>query len=170
MLDVVILETAQHVHDGIDLANVAEKLVAQAFALRGTAHQTCNVDERKLGGDDLLAARDGGQLVEPRIGHCDIADIGLDRAERIVRRLRRLRLGQRVEQRGLADIRQPDDTAFETHDYPSLKVIVGACADPGCALAPLPGQFQSLRSTDIMHRLDPGAIGGAAQHLHLHPG
>ena len=32
-----------------------------------------------------------GQLVEPRIGHGDAADIGLDGAERIVGRLRRLR-------------------------------------------------------------------------------
>ena len=47
-----------------------------------------------------------GELVEPRIGHRDLADIRLDGAERIVRRLRRRRLGQRVEQRRLADIGQ----------------------------------------------------------------
>ena len=57
-----------------------------------------------------------GQLVEPRIGHRDLADIRLDGAERIIRRLRRRRLGQRIEQRRLADIGQSDDTAFESHD------------------------------------------------------
>ena len=59
---------------------------------------------------------DRRQLVEPRIGHRDLADIRLDGAERIVRRLRRRRLGQRVEQRRLADIGQSDDAAFESHD------------------------------------------------------
>ena len=57
-----------------------------------------------------------GELVEPRIGHRDLADIRLDGAERIIRRLRRRRLGQRVEQRRFADIGQSDDTAFESHD------------------------------------------------------
>ena len=53
--------------------------------------------------------------VEPLVGHRDLADIGLDRAERIVRRLRGLRLGQCVEQGRLADVRQADDPAAETH-------------------------------------------------------
>ena len=56
-------------------------------------------------------------VVEPRIGHADIADIGLDGAERIIRRLRRRRLRQRVEERRLADIRQADDAAFEAHGW-----------------------------------------------------
>ena len=59
---------------------------------------------------------DLGELVEPRIGHRDLADIRLDGAERIIRRLRRRRLGQRIEQRRLADIGQSDDTAFKSHD------------------------------------------------------
>ena len=44
------------------------------------------------------------------------ADVRLDGAERIVRRLRRRGLGQRIEQRRLADIGQADDAAFEAHD------------------------------------------------------
>ena len=59
------------------------------------------------------------QLVEPRIRHSDLADIRLDRAEGIVRRLRCRRLRQRIEERRLADIRQADDAAFETHDFSS---------------------------------------------------
>ena len=55
------------------------------------------------------------QRVQPRIGHRHIADIGLDGAEGIIGRLRRRRLGQRVEQGGLADIGQADDAAFESH-------------------------------------------------------
>ena len=51
------------------------------------------------------------------IGHGDLADIGLDRAERIVRSLRGLRLGQCIEQGRLADIGQADDPAAETHNF-----------------------------------------------------
>jgi hypothetical protein len=61
------------------------------------------------------------------IGHGDLADIRLDGAERIIRRLRRCRLGQRVEQRRLADIGQANDTAFESHlSFRSFAPIRGA--------------------------------------------
>ena len=52
-----------------------------------------------------------GDRVEPLVGHGDAADVGLDRAERIVRRLRRCRFGQSVEKRRFADVRQADDAA-----------------------------------------------------------
>src|SRR3546814_11898650 len=106
MLEVVILETAQDVDDRVNLADVAEELVAQPFALRRAAHQPRDVDEGELGRDDLLAARDRRQLVEPVVVYRDIADVRSDRAKGIVGRLRRLRLGQRVEQGGLAGIGQ----------------------------------------------------------------
>ena len=113
--DVGVLEAAQHVGDGIDLADVAEELVAEALALGGAAHEAGDVDEgeprRDLGG----RARDVAQLVEPRIGHADVADVGLDGAEGIVGGLRRRRLRQRVEEGGLADVRQAHDAAFEAH-------------------------------------------------------
>ena len=118
MLDVVILEAAQHMHDRIHFADIAQELVAQALALAGAAHQPGDVDEAELRLDDLGRARDPGELVQPRVGHGDVADVRLDRAERIVRRLRRRRLGQRVEERGLADVRKPDDAAAETHVKP----------------------------------------------------
>ncbi len=115
MLDVVVFEAAQDVDHRVDLADVTEELVAQPFALRRAADQARDVDEAELGGDDLGRLGDGRQRLEPRIGHPDVADVGLDRAERIVRRLRRLRLGQRVEQRRLADIGQAHDPATKTH-------------------------------------------------------
>ena len=115
MRHVAALEAAQHMDDRIDLADVGEELVAEALALRGAAHQPGDVDEGELRLDDLGRAGDLGDLGEARIGHGDLADIRLDRAERIIRRLRRRRLGQRVEQGRLADVRQPDDAAAETH-------------------------------------------------------
>ena len=115
MGDVAAFEAAQHMDDGVDLADVGEELVAEALALRGAADQAGNVDELELGLDLVGRFGDLGDPVEPRIGHRDPPDIGLDRAERIIGRLRRRRLGQRVEQGGLADIRQPDDSATKTH-------------------------------------------------------
>ena len=115
MGDVAALEAAQHMDDGIDLADVAEKLVAEPFAGRGAAHQAGNVDELELGLDDRLGAGNAGDLLQARIGHGDAADIRLDRAEGIIGRLRGRRLGQRIEQGGLADIRQPDNPATKTH-------------------------------------------------------
>ena len=38
------IETAQHVKDGVGFANVCQKLVAQALALAGAAHQASNID------------------------------------------------------------------------------------------------------------------------------
>ena len=95
---------------------LAEELVAEPLALGGAAHQAGDVDEGQPRRDDLGRLRERRELVEPRIGHRHLADIRLDGAERIVRRLRRRGLGQRVEERRLADIRQADDAAFEAHD------------------------------------------------------
>ncbi len=58
---------------------------------------------------------------EARIGHGDLAGIGLDGAEGIVGGLRRGGARQRVEKRRLADIGQADDAAFETHDVMSYR-------------------------------------------------
>ncbi len=115
MLDVVIFEAAQHMDDSVHFANVAEELVAQAFAFARAFDETGNVDESELGFDDLLRTGNLCQLLQARIGHGHLADIRLDRAERIIRSLRGLRLGQCIEQGGLADIGQADDPATETH-------------------------------------------------------
>jgi hypothetical protein len=50
---------------------------------------------------NLLAAADLGQLLQPRVWHCDHADVGLDRAEREVRGGGLAILHNRIEQRGL---------------------------------------------------------------------
>src|SRR4029450_5247278 len=89
---------------------------AQALALRGAFHQAGDVDEGELGWDDLGRAGDGRELFQARVRHRDLADVGLDRTERIVRGLRRLCFGQRVEQCRFADIRQADDPAAESHE------------------------------------------------------
>ena len=49
-----VLEAAQHVDDRVGLANVAEELVAEPLAARGTADQARDVDEFEAGRHDLL--------------------------------------------------------------------------------------------------------------------
>ena len=122
MGDVAVLETAHHMGDGVDLADVGEELVAEPLAFRGAAHEAGDVDEGEPGRHDLHGFRELCQRIEARIGHRHLADIGLDGAEGIISRLRRRRRGQRIEQGRFTDVRQADDAAFETHggcsDYP----------------------------------------------------
>ena len=115
MGDVVVLEAAHDMGDRVAFADIGEELVAEPLALRRAAHQAGDVDEGEAGRDDLLRAGDRGERVQPRVGHGDVADVRLDGAERIIRRLRGGRLGERVEERRLADVRQADDAAFEAH-------------------------------------------------------
>ena len=114
MGDVVVLEAAHDMRNGIGLANVGEEFIAEAFAFRGARDQARDVDELHARRHHALRFDDGGEFVEARVRHGDDADIGFDGAERIVLRRDGGR-GQRIEQRGLADIGQADDTAFETH-------------------------------------------------------
>ena len=85
---VAALETAQDVDDRVDLANVGEELVAEALAFARAANEAGDVDELDLGLDFLGGLGDCRDLVEPLVGDSDAADIRLDRAEGIVRRLR----------------------------------------------------------------------------------
>jgi hypothetical protein len=115
MRDVGILEAAQHLKHGIDLADRTQELVAEALALGGAAHQTRNVLDLELGGHGLRGLGQPAQRVEPWIGYRHAAHIGLDRAKGIVRRRRGLAVGHRVEEGRLADVRKADDAAIEAH-------------------------------------------------------
>ena len=114
--DIVVLEAAHHMGDGVDLADVGQELVAEPLALGGAANEAGDIDERQPRRHDLLGLGELRQRLQPRIGHRHFADVRLDGAERIVRRLRRRRLRERIEERRLADIGHADDAAFETHE------------------------------------------------------
>ncbi len=116
MGDVGIFEAAEHMDDGIDFADIGEELVAEAFALRGTAHEAGDVDEGDARRDDFLRLAGLCQQLHAWIGNRHFTGVRLDRAERIVRRLRRRRARQCIEESGLAHIGKPDDAAFEAHD------------------------------------------------------
>jgi len=115
MGDIVVCKAAQHVSDRVDFANMGQELIAEPLTAGGAANQPGNVDELELGRDDVDRFRQTGADGQPIVRHGDAADIGLDRAERIIGRVCGRRCGQRVEQGRLADIRQSDDTAGESH-------------------------------------------------------
>src|SRR6266702_3571412 len=124
-----------------------------------TLFQAVEIGEHQFGLDGL----DIGQwreLAEPGIGHCDLADIRLDGAERVIRRLRRRGFRQRVEQRRLAYIGQPDDTAFESHfvlndfslSWPGLSRSSTSCFVPGKERSGCPASQTSIRSLRKLDR------------------
>ena len=82
---VVVGEGPQHEDDGVDLADVAEELVAEALALAGPRHQAADVDELHGGRHDVLALAHLGQRVEPVVGHPGHADVGVGGGERVGR-------------------------------------------------------------------------------------
>ena len=117
MDDVVVVEASDDVNDGVALADVGEKLVTEAGAVRGSLDETGDVDELDGGWDDVvrLGAGDGGESLEALVGDRDDAAVGLDGAERVVGSLRGAVLDQSIEQGGLADVGQADDAGVQRH-------------------------------------------------------
>ena len=114
MHDVVILEAAHDVGDCIGLTDVAEELVPETLTLRRTGDQPCDVDELHHRGDDLPRLHDLGDVVQARVRDLGDPGVRIDRGERVVLG-GDLAAGQCVEQRRLADVRQPDDSAGDPH-------------------------------------------------------
>ncbi len=110
VMDVAVLEAAHHLHDGVHFADVAEELVAEALARARPFHEPGDIDELDRGRNDFLRMRKLGENLEPRVGHGHDAEIRIDRAERVVRRLRLAGAGDGVEESGFANVRQPDDS------------------------------------------------------------
>ena len=116
MGDLVVFETAHHVRDGVDLANIAEELIAQPLPFGGAANETRNIDKCQPRRHDRRRFRERRKSFQPLIGHCHFTDIRLNGAKWIIGSLRRRGFRQRVEEGRFADIRQADDAAFKTHD------------------------------------------------------
>ena len=109
MHHVGVTEETHDFADGVRLADVREELVAQALALAGAGHETRDVHELDGGGHDARGMVDVRQRVQARVGHGHHAHVGLDGGERVVGREAAL-VREGREQRGLADVRQTDDT------------------------------------------------------------
>ena len=98
-------------HDGVYLADVGEKLVAQSLAAARALHEPRNVHKFQRGGGVLLRMIHFGQHVQPVIRYGDDAGVRFDGAEGIVCGLR-ARAGDRIEQGALADVRQAHNAEF----------------------------------------------------------
>ena len=107
--DVLVVEAAHDVDNGVRAADVLEELVAEPRALARALDKTRDVHELDDGGRLLVRVVHLGELVEPLVRHGDDADIRLNRTERIVGALR-ARAGDGVEEGALAHIGQPHDT------------------------------------------------------------
>ncbi|MNG93754.1 hypothetical protein D3C79_527290 [compost metagenome] len=122
MNDVVILKATYHVADSFGFTDVGQELVTQAFAFGSPFYQACDINEFHGGGQNALWFDDFGQLIQTCIGHRYHAGIRFNGAEREVSRFN-TRFGQRIEQGGFANVRQTDDTAFESHVYITLNIL-----------------------------------------------
>ena len=111
--DVVILEATHDMDDGIDLADVGEELVAEAFALARAFDQAGNVDKLNRAGSPCWCWRSHAAAPRRSSGTCTTPDVRVDRAERIVCRLRLARARQGVEQCAFTHIGQTYDTSLK---------------------------------------------------------
>ena len=87
MGDIVVVEAAEHMYDGIGLADVGQELVAQALALGSTLYQTGNIDNLDRGGHHALGLTHLHEFGQAVVGHGDYAHIRLNGTEWKVGRL-----------------------------------------------------------------------------------
>ena len=77
-------EAAHDVHDGVDLADVAQELVAETLSGARPLDEAGDVEELDGGRSHPLGREHLGERVEPLVRDGDDAHVGIDRAERIV--------------------------------------------------------------------------------------
>ena len=118
MDDVRIGEGAEHLADGVGLADVGEELVAEPGAFAGPFDDARDIDEGHRRRHLPLRAEDLRENGEPRVRYFNDTGVGLDRGEGIVRG-EHVVLGESVEEGGLADVGQADDANSEGHDATS---------------------------------------------------
>ena len=76
--DIVVVEAAQHVDDGVCFTNVSQELVAQSLALAGAFYQSGDVYNLACGGHNAARMHDFGKLGEPLVGHGNHAHVRLN--------------------------------------------------------------------------------------------
>ena len=103
--DVLVVEAADHMDDGVTFPDVGQKLIAQALALAGALDQTGDVHEFHHGGGGLLGLVEVGQPVQTAVGHGHHAHVGVNGAEGVVGALG-AGVGDGVEQGALAHVGQ----------------------------------------------------------------
>ena len=103
-----MLERAHDVHHGVHLADVAEEAIAETLPLVGAAHEPGDVDDVEVLGDQPLDRQRLAQPLQSLVRDRHDRDVRVHGREGILGRLR-APAGERVEERRLAGVRQPDD-------------------------------------------------------------
>ena len=106
--DLGMLERAHHVHDRVDVADVAEEAVAEALALVGAAHQPGDVDDLEVLGDRALDPEHLAQPLQALVRDRTTATLG----STVVKGYSAASAPpprERIEERRLAGVRQTDD-------------------------------------------------------------
>jgi hypothetical protein len=84
MDDIPALETTHNMHQGIHLANLTKKLIAQSFAGAGPLHQARNVTHLQCAGRFLLGFEDLDEAINPWVRYLCNSDIRLNGREGII--------------------------------------------------------------------------------------
>src|SRR5437763_7416496 len=113
MMNVAILEAANHLHNRIDFANVTEELIAEAFARTRPFNESSDINELNRGRHNFWRMRDLSKSRQTRIWNGDDADVRINRAKGIILGWRFVRARNSVKERRLADVRQSDDTSAQ---------------------------------------------------------
>ncbi len=87
MDDIVILKAADHMDNGVHFTDIGQELVAQSLSSGGTLDQTGNVHELDDCRGHLFGMKEIAQKFQPLIRYRNDTDIGVDRAEGIIRHL-----------------------------------------------------------------------------------
>ena len=137
MNHVWVIKRAHHLRDCVCLTNIRQELIPQPLTLRGTLHNTRNINERDGRGQNTLRPENLGEPVQAGIRQVHHTNIRLNRSERVVSRQHRV-AGERVEQGGLAHVRKTDNADSQSHRKsfimttiirPQPRVIPGAGTD-----------------------------------------
>ena len=153
--DVTVFKTTYDVRDGIGLANIGEKFVAQALTLGGTCDQAGDIDKLHGCRYNSLRFNDFGQIVLTWIRNRHHPNIGLDGAEGIVRRFD-AGLGQGIKEGRLTNVRQADDSTFDSHIRSPFTYPYEGCswlfaAHPSPLLARPTGPCPEIRQSHADH-------------------
>ena len=123
--DIVVKTTPS---TSIDTAIIGKTLqpdvFKQIFQDLDQAGDVVEGDRRRF---ELGGLEGGGDLFEPLVGHLGDRHVGLDRGERVVGGLRP-GAAERVEQRGLARVGQPDDPDLHVADLPAAPMTSPSAA------------------------------------------
>ena len=88
MHHITIFKTADHMGNGIGLADIGQKLIAQPLALACAFDQPSDVYKGHPCRNYIRRICDLCQIGQARVGHIDLADIGFNRTKWKIRRLR----------------------------------------------------------------------------------